>query len=148
MEVLILILVVAVLPIFVAYKITSGKGRGGGLGILLGVLLGWIGVIITLFLSNKREEAEVRAAIEVARQRQAMYRECPHCKEQMRRDASTCPHCQRDSRAWEQREGHWWSQTQAGEWFWLDEQAGEWKPASVPPAEPVAALPELSSRTH
>ena len=29
----------------------------------------------------------------------AQYRECPYCKEQMRRDASVCPHCQRDSPA-------------------------------------------------
>lgn len=26
----------------------------------------------------------------------ASRRECPHCREHMRRDASVCPHCQRD----------------------------------------------------
>lgn len=25
-----------------------------------------------------------------------MRRECPHCREPMRKDASVCPHCQRD----------------------------------------------------
>jgi hypothetical protein len=32
-------------------------------------------------------------------------RECPYCKEPMRRDASVCPHCRRGSPAWEYRDG-------------------------------------------
>ena len=47
------------------------------------------------------------------------HRECPHCKEQMRRDASVCPHCQRDSQAWTLNEGYWWYQRDDG-WLYLD----------------------------
>ena len=53
------------------------------------------------------------------------HRECPHCKEQMRRDASVCPHCQRDSEAWTFNEGYWWYQADDG-WLYLDEMTGEW----------------------
>lgn len=35
----------------------------------------------------------------------SMYRECPHCKEQMRRDARLCPHCRTESDAWTLHDG-------------------------------------------
>ena len=42
-----------ILPIFVAASITQGKGRGQGTGILLGILLGWLGVLIAALLSRE-----------------------------------------------------------------------------------------------
>jgi hypothetical protein len=53
------------------------------------------------------------------------HRECPHCKEPMRRDASVCPHCQRDSEAWTYNDGAWWL-NRDDTWLWLDESTGEW----------------------
>jgi hypothetical protein len=55
------------------------------------------------------------------------YRECPHCKEEMRRDASVCPHCQRESDAWMQNEGYWWRTAEDGTWLYLDETSSEWR---------------------
>jgi len=56
-------------------------------------------------------------------------RECPHCKERMRGDASVCPHCQRESVAWQQKDGRWWRQTDGG-WEYLDTTGDphRWRP--------------------
>jgi Short C-terminal domain len=76
-------------PILVGRRITENKGRGAGQGMMYGFLLGWIGVIIAATLKDLRpEQAQI-----TANQKAAMYRECPHCKEPMRRDATVCPHC-------------------------------------------------------
>ena len=40
------------------------------------------------------QKARLTAELEVA------YRECPFCKEDMRRDASVCPHCRNNSEPW------------------------------------------------
>lgn len=56
-----------------------------------------------------------------------LYRECPSCKEHMRRDASVCPHCRRESPAWRFHEGRWWTQkAETQEWFWLDTKSNTW----------------------
>lgn len=52
-------------------------------------------------------------------------RECPHCAKAMPRDASTCPHCQKESRAWVNSDGVWWSESEDG-WFWLNELSRTW----------------------
>jgi len=52
-------------------------------------------------------------------------RQCPHCQEAMRRDASVCPHCRRESPAWNFQNGLWWTNAQ-GDWYWLDEPRGAW----------------------
>ena len=75
-------------------------------------------------------------------QQQGMYRECPHCREQMRRDASVCPHCRRESAAWQLHEGRWWVETD-GKWFYLDENANQWVASEQ--RQPVAASPEPTS---
>jgi hypothetical protein len=54
-----------------------------------------------------------------------MYRECPHCKEQMRRDASTCPHCRTPSDAWRLHDGYWWVERASGQYY-LDPRTNEW----------------------
>jgi hypothetical protein len=55
-------------------------------------------------------------------------RECPHCKEGMRRDASVCPHCRRDSDPWQYWEGRWWATDARGHHVWHDERLGTWRP--------------------
>ena len=42
-----------VVPIFVGGKVTAGKGRGQAPGVLLGVFLGWIGVLIAAMLRSQ-----------------------------------------------------------------------------------------------
>jgi predicted amidophosphoribosyltransferase len=54
-------------------------------------------------------------------------RECPSCKELMRRDAGVCPHCRRESQAWVLHDGHWWAKNQAGKYFYLDKRANVWR---------------------
>ena len=55
-------------------------------------------------------------------------RECPHCKEPIRRDASVCPHCQRESEAWRFHAGFWWSKNDFGAWMYLNEATATWLP--------------------
>ena len=84
-----LILIVAVVwvvvPTLVGLQIGAEKGRQGW---AWGLFLGWLGVLIVAVLPPSPEH-ERAAAIQAA----ALYRQCPHCKEQMRRDATVCPHC-------------------------------------------------------
>lgn len=47
-----------------------------------------------------------------------MSRECPHCRERMRGDASVCPHCHRESEAWQLKDGRWWRRNGEG-WEYL-----------------------------
>jgi len=67
-------------------------------------------------------------------------RECPSCKESMRRDASVCPHCRRESPAWAYRNGHWWANNERGDEMWLD-GGGNWHAGSEP-------IPQLSGPTR
>jgi hypothetical protein len=60
-----------------------------------------------------------------------MYRECPHCREQMRRDASVCPHCRLESAPWTLHDGNWWIQRD-GHWHVRDEQADSWTKWDAP----------------
>jgi hypothetical protein len=79
MEVLVLIAVLWIVPIFVATSIGQSKGRAG---LLYGVFLGWLGVLIVAILPPNLNPAA--------------HRPCPHCKEQIFREATVCPRCQRD----------------------------------------------------
>ncbi len=78
-------------PIVIAALITESRGRGALIGVLLGLVLSWLGVVIALLLG----EGLVGSAQGPSR----LYRECPHCKERMRRDAHVCPHCRYESPA-------------------------------------------------
>lgn len=67
-------------------------------------------------------------------------RECPHCKEAMRRDASVCPHCQRDSQPWVLHQGRWWHKGSDGIDYYLDEQKKQWVASrSEPPDTSTSA---------
>jgi hypothetical protein len=102
--------------------IGSSKGRRG-LGFVLGLLLGIIGWIIMAFVSptpEHRAKQLVPGTGTTVGAQAAMYREYPHCKEQMRRDATMCPHCRTESDPWTLHEGIWWvtrpSGTSWGPW--------------------------------
>jgi hypothetical protein len=136
MELLVAIGIFWILPIFVGSAIGKSKNRSGG---WWGFFLGWIGVIIVAVLPARPamtlEELERKRSVSTPQwyeQKKAAivgtrtHRECPHCKEQMRRDASVCPHCHRESQAWTLHEGRWWTNVD-GTWYWLDELSNAWQ---------------------
>jgi hypothetical protein len=95
----------------------SHKGGSAVVGFLAGLFLGLIGLIIVAVISPGAD----------AKQKAATMRECPHCKEQMRRDASVCPHCQRESKPWVRHEGRWWFKDDAGvQYYLVDEKRQQW----------------------
>ncbi|RLB40887.1 MAG: hypothetical protein DRH30_07870 [Deltaproteobacteria bacterium] len=42
-----------IVPIFVCASLTRSKGVGDGLGVVLGLFLGWLGVLLCLFIPYK-----------------------------------------------------------------------------------------------
>ena len=105
---------------------------------MYGLLLGPVGVLLVALLPAMPEltldELELyrphMSSERYERNRAAlasglMYRECPYCKEEMRRDASVCPHCRHESPAWTLHEGHWWTKVD-GVWHHLDELTDTW----------------------
>jgi hypothetical protein len=69
--------------------IGSSKGRGGA-GFVLGLLLGPLGVIITLFLKENTEKVEAEALAS------GDSRKCPFCAELVKVEAKLCKHCGKD----------------------------------------------------
>lgn len=61
------------LPAGIAYTIGRSRNQGG-LGLLLGLLLSWIGVVVALLLPSGGAK-------------------CPACAERIQRDAVVCKHC-------------------------------------------------------
>jgi hypothetical protein len=109
----------------------SRRDWSGGSGTatwVLGCILLWI-VVFPLYLA-KRGKAPLKdapTAPAVLSPHGAMYRECPHCKEPMRRDAELCPHCRHPSKPWRFHEGRWWYRDSEEEpWQWFDERRGAW----------------------
>jgi len=141
--VVVVAIILWVVPAFVGHAIGKPRRRSGA---AYGFLLGWLGVIILLLLPAlpelstaeqlarlERQRGQLRPeyiAKEQARLRAALAtatRECPFCKQEMRRDASVCPHCRHDSEAWIYADGQW--RARSGKvWFALVESRGEWEP--------------------
>ncbi len=87
MATLMVIILLWITPLTLAGWVGSQKGRQG-LGLTLGVLLGWLGLLIIALIPPT---AEGRRA-EALRHGFA----CPFCQEPVRQGATVCPHCQRD----------------------------------------------------
>ncbi len=85
--VLLIIVFLEILPLWVSVHLGHQKGYNLA-GWLLGLFLGWIGVIILAILKPSAD----------AERRQLLQQgfPCPHCLEPVRQGASVCPHCQRD----------------------------------------------------
>lgn len=137
MEIWLFILIFWLAPIAVGTAIGRGKNRAGW---AWGLLLGWLGVIILVLLKPGKqltlERLEEKKGVMDARYYETKraellatrtHRECPHCKEDMRRDARVCPRCQRESQAWTENGGYWWRPAEDGTWLYLDELSGEWR---------------------
>lgn len=106
LEIVVGAVIVWIVPIFVANAVGKAKNRAG---VPYGLLLGWLGVLILAVLppAQPRDrvwleknrlrmgEREYQTAVAALDEAERRYRECPHCKERMRSDATVCPHCQR-----------------------------------------------------
>jgi hypothetical protein len=112
------------------------KGQNGTTSWVIGCLLLWI-IVFPWYLSKRgsapRKDAPVGRPGELPVSA-AIYRECPHCKEQMRRDAGVCPRCRFESPAWRMHEGRWWFRASpTASWQWLDDSTGTWQAMEQPP---------------
>jgi hypothetical protein len=141
---LLVVLVVAGTTIWVGVD-ASKRDWSGGSGTatwVVGCILLWI-VVFPVYLA-KRGKAPLKATpiggAAALSPPGAMYRECPYCKEPMRRDAELCPHCRQSSTPWRFHEGRWWYRASEGEaWQMLDERSGAWVP--IEPSPTPAATP-------
>jgi hypothetical protein len=98
--------------------ITQSRGHGFLQGFLIGGCLGVLGLIIVL--AQKRPQPHVGGVV-------VPNRECPHCRQQMRADASVCHRCARESRAWSFHHGQWWVQDDEGNWYMLNPTTKQWE---------------------
>ena len=106
---------------------------------VVGCVLLWI-VVFPIYLFKRSKTVPKSAVSPTASAQPVAYRECPHCKEAMRRDASVCPHCRHDSPAWRWHDGRWWVRAEGDErWRWLDERSGTWTLLEQPPNAAAAA---------
>jgi hypothetical protein len=132
-----------IVPTFVGHALGRPRRRWGA---AYGLCLGWLGVLILALLPPLPELSTAAQLARLERQRgqlRADYvlkeqarlqaelatatRECPFCKEEMRRDATVCRHCGRDSEAWIYEDGRW--RARSGDvWYALVESRGEWEP--------------------
>lgn len=148
---LIVLVVWLLLPLIPA-SIASRKGHSGELYYLFGLFL-FVPALIVALLIQPKTPAPARPPVGGAEPSQlpragpaspaagtpwrspppgpGVVRECPHCKEPMRRDASICPHCRRESRAWTYRDGRWWTVDPEGTDVWYDEALGIWHRTDV-----------------
>lgn len=85
--VFLLIILLGVLPIWISVHLGNQKGHYLA-GWLLGLFLGWIGVIIMAILSPSADSERQRLL-------QTGF-PCPHCREPVQQGATVCPHCRRD----------------------------------------------------
>jgi hypothetical protein len=126
---------------FDAAKHDFGKKGTGTATWVAGCLLLWI-IVFPIYLIQRSRAPVKGAAAQTAPMTtpSAMYRDCPHCKEPMRRDASVCPHCRQPSAAWRLHEGRWWFQaSEQDKWQWFDEQNSRWVWHDQAPDSPSAA---------
>ena len=119
------------------------QGGSGTATWVIGCILLWI-FVFPVYLA-KRGKAPLKGEVASAADpgepsAQALYRECPHCKEPMRRDAGYCPHCRQPSTPWRYHDGRWWyRESEQDAWKWLDERTNEW--VALEPAAQLAETP-------
>jgi hypothetical protein len=114
----------------------GGSGANSTAGWVIACLLLWILFFPMYLVKRGRAPLKDAPACPAASPSppDAMYRECPYCKEPMRRDAAICPHCREPSTAWRLHDGRWWFRASSEDaWQWLDERSGSWVPLEAAP---------------
>lgn len=102
------------------------------LGLDRGVFLAaWLGTLFVAVALSELTRALDRSRPKALDARLA--RECPHCRELMRRDASVCLRCNRESQAWTPRGRTWVVDGGDGFTYELDERRGTWRRAQGSP---------------
>jgi hypothetical protein len=96
-----------------------------GTGHLWSLLL--VLLVVVAIVAIIRRSSRTRSLLMVAGRR-----ECPACKEWMRRDASICPHCRTPSDPWTFHDGRWWV-VRANATYYLDEASQTWERFDPPP---------------
>ena len=83
-----------VAPAIVGYIIGKNKGKGG-IGLLLGIFLSWIGVIIVAVLSDdvKRDQEHREMMAAVGGTKEIIKVKCPQCGALADEGVKFCPGC-------------------------------------------------------
>lgn len=76
----------------IAAVCASNKGRNAGAWFAIGVLLGPIGVVLSLVISKDDEIVEQKSI------KSGESKKCKYCAELIKRDAVICKHCSRDQK--------------------------------------------------
>ena len=108
-----------------ASKVWERKGGSPTAGFFMGALLGIVGLIIAHV--GTPSAAAVPPPSPSGGPVHNQVRQCPACKEAMKRDASICPHCRVPSTPWMFNDGFWWATDADGELVYLDESSHEWQ---------------------
>lgn len=110
------------LPTIIAHQ--RGVTNLGPIAVI-NIFLGWtlVGWVVALAMAFR----DVPATAKTMKADGFAVRTCPNCHRAFKRTATVCPHCGAESKPWIPHAGHWWTQTDAGRWQWLDEAAKVWR---------------------
>ncbi len=75
---------------FVSGSISSSKGRSYGEGFMIGLFLGFLGILIVALLPRNEK------GIEQEKLQDGTGKKCPYCAEIIKREATVCRFCGRD----------------------------------------------------
>jgi len=150
-----LMFIVVVLGLYATPWIVAALRKAPHVGVVavINVFLGWtvIGWFVALAMAFRPRPSKLAADDETAGAPGAeplpasalMVRECPHCEQQMPREARACTHCQRDSEPWSKVGDRWWQLHDGPPHYW-NEQTQQWTEAPLPASPRLVASSPVS----